>query len=124
MQLSLEEFKKNFPTENIEIVSYKKRYFKKYLLIKVEFDSLPGSFTVQKSSDQLKKLYKTVLNFFPNFPLFKKKHDKNFKSILEQTKEEMKKNKDHFLLSAIYGFLYKSKEYNYFNENDKEILRK
>ena len=61
-------FKDLFLAENIEIVSIKKTFLKKYLLIRIEFN-YPNTdvMYVQKTSEQLKKVYASVKRIFPNF---------------------------------------------------------
>ena len=61
-------FKELFLAENIEIVSIKKTFLKKYLLIKIAFN-YPNTdiIFVQKTSEQLKKVYSSVKKIFPNF---------------------------------------------------------
>lgn len=56
-----------------------------------------------------------MTNIFPNFPIVPKKHKANLRAIIEQTKEELRKNKHPFLLSSLYSFFYKSQSYKVFD---------
>lgn len=105
-----EYFKNNFGEFNLKLVKIKKSFFKKYILFEIwDNKSLSPTF-VEKCTDDIKKMYKSIKEHFPNFPITDK-HEENVITVMNYSKEDWI-DQHYLILEFLFAFIFKSKNYN------------
>ena len=107
--ITYEYFKKHFGTFTLKIIKIKKYFFKKYILFEIHDGVKIDSIYVEKCTDDLKKMYKSIKEHFPNFPITDK-HDENVVCIMNHSKDDWL-GQHFFILEFLYAFIFKSKNH-------------
>lgn len=108
-QVTYDDFKRNFGTFCLRIIKVKKYFFKKYILFEV-WDNVKLEPTyVEKCTSDLKKMYASIKEHFPNFPITDK-HEDNIAAIMSYAKDDWA-GQHYFILEFLYAFLFKSKSH-------------
>lgn len=105
-----ERFKANFDNFHLEVAKVEKIYFTKYILMCIDDGDQLHREYLEKTTADLKMLYKSVKSHFKNFPITDK-HDENIVKIVSFTKDEWKHGHD-LLLEFLFAFLFKTRNYN------------
>lgn len=125
MDISFETFRDNFLNTHIDVLDIKKAYFSKYIVLSLDNDLELRSLVLAKNIDDLRKLYKSIKQFFNNFPI-SNDHKENVIKIVNFAKEEYK-HKRTILLEFLYAFIFKTKSYDkyqQFEEKHDKVIEK
>lgn len=123
MDTTFESFRDNFLNTTIDVIDIRKSYFSKYVVLSLDNGAELRSLVLAKHTDDLKKLYKSIKQFFNNFPITNDHHE-NLVKIINFAKEEYKQKRS-ILLEFLYAFIFKTKSYDKYQQiedgNDKAI---
>lgn len=108
--ITFEYFRDKFNDFHLDIVKIDKVFFTKYILMIIDDGDLLKDIYLEKTTQDLKKLYESVRRYFGNFPIIHK-HDENLIKIVAFAKEEWK-HQNYLILEFLYAFLFKTRSYN------------
>jgi hypothetical protein len=107
--ITFEYFREKFEDFQLDVIKIEKSFFTKYIMFSIDQGELIKNCIFEKTTYDLKKVYKSITTHFKNFPICDN-HADNLVKIIAFAKEEWRNH--HFLvLEFLYAFIFKTINY-------------